>query len=237
MFTLYLAFLRTGTILTVGELPRGFRGLESTTDDFLNLPSAWGLGLTLCDAVYQDKVMSSIIQRIRIWKGAGTAPVMEALTSDKVRRMYANTEENGPLRRLLVDAAARYGREADFLRFKQDVDYPLAFIKDVLVSLGRVKESVVGHSVGPQVAITTTTQMPPPPPSTQRAGPYPHAPPFAPSSFLWAEQKPSVQQPRSILRNPASSTRQVRFIGPDFGSDECVYHLHLTSGAPCWRIQ
>jgi hypothetical protein len=111
--------------------------LETTAKEHIDLICCWGLGQTLQDETYQDMLMSYIISRLQAWTSNGTPPFIYALTSDLVGLVYNLTSEDAPLRHLLVDAAARFGRVEDFEHFKEDNVYRIEFVKDVLVALPR----------------------------------------------------------------------------------------------------
>lgn len=63
------------------------------------------------------------------------------LTAKTVAAVYGGTAPDTPLRRLMTDAAAHFGRVDDFRHFSDDAGYPALFIKDLMVELGRVKEA------------------------------------------------------------------------------------------------
>ena len=52
--------------------------------------------------------------RSATWSGNGTRLFVYALASNLVMNVYRETSEGAPLRSLIVDAAARFGRIADF---------------------------------------------------------------------------------------------------------------------------
>ncbi|KAJ4376131.1 hypothetical protein N0V83_001412 [Neocucurbitaria cava] len=260
VFDLYRAWLNTRNVLTTSELADNNQSEGTTTkEDYICLLCCWGLGHTLQDTLYQDMVASSIIQRVKAWTGTTTVPFVYALTSSMVGIVYGDTAANAPLRRLVVDLAARHGKEADFAHFRQDSAYPAGFIKELMVALGREKERLSA-----QVQSLRRSQAPPP-----RASPFPVPSPrrpstpmeraptplFNPDNGRAARQNPPEVSRRNSMPNPSGGAKQVSFQGGRSGPvndkledneisgnknsavlpDECVYHLHTRTGAPCWR--
>jgi hypothetical protein len=189
--------------------------------------------------------MSSIISGLQAWTGNGTPPFIYALTSDLMGVVIDFTSEAAPLRRLLVDAVARFGRVEDFEHFKGDNGYRIEFIKDVLVALSKEKEK---NGVQED---EETSPPPPPPPSP----PTPHPPgayiseqpspqaPSKPPPFFNLGTNLEIRSPRSILRSVSgsgqrrSSGKHVRFQGYGFAENECACHVHQDTGGVCWRAR
>ncbi|CAO2651823.1 Nn.00g001060.m01.CDS01 [Neocucurbitaria sp. VM-36] len=240
VFDMYRAWLQTHKVLTNSEVASKDPSAGTTQSDYVALICCWGMGQTLRDTVYQDMVMSSIIERIHAWTGPGTVPFIYALKSPVILTLYHQTSVDAPLRRLVVDLAAKLGREEDFQHFKQDTAYPLAFITDLMVALGREKDrpSALGQSVRRNHLELGTFlfPLPPPPPPPRRRVPTPF--------FSFEAELAGTQNPRSILRgrsisSPGRISKQVRFEGEGtvLVGDDCVYHLHRQIGAPCWRTR
>jgi hypothetical protein len=188
--------------------------------------------------------MSFIMSRLQAWTSNGTPPFIYALTSDLVGLVYNLTSEDAPLRHLLVDAAARFGRVVDFEHFKEDNVYRIEFVKDVLVALAKEKEK--NGAQGDEETLVS----PPPPPSP----PIPHPPgthireppspqtPSKPPPFFNLGTNLEIRSPRSVLRSVSgsgqrrSSGKHVRFHGDGFAENDCVYHVHRDTGGVCWRV-
>jgi hypothetical protein len=174
------------------------------------------MGQVLDDMLFQDMVISSIIERLRKWDEAdkGTPPFVYALTSSLVTGIYTSEGEECLLRKLIVDAVARFGKTLDFEHFGEDRGHPVEFIREIMVALGRLKDKrAADDELRRQRAVLNQ------PPSSVQPG-----------------------SPRGILRKSSGSIagsrhKSVSFDGVKivFAEDECVYHLHTKAGVGCWR--
>lgn len=97
------------------------------------------MGQTIEDPAYQDMVRSEIIRRVQGWKNHDTPPFVYALESEVVTNMYDDTAKDAPTRRLMVDAAAGFGRVEAYEHFKADSNYSSKFIRDMMVAFGKEK--------------------------------------------------------------------------------------------------
>jgi hypothetical protein len=117
--------IQTSTLLHKGPLHRPNQQL--------------GMGQTLQDAVYQDQVLLSILARLDAWRSNNTPPFIYALTSPLVATIYRETPPSATLCKFITDAIVCFGNEDDVEHFRNDTGYPEAFVRDVMVALGKAK--------------------------------------------------------------------------------------------------
>lgn len=202
--------------------------------------------------------MSDTIKRLQLWDGSrsgsgkddgAACPLVQCLTPLLVSFVWRETEEDGKasvLRKLVVDATARFGRVRDFEGFLQGDGYPLAFIRALLVAMAKERDRWSAS------LSDFSTSSPPPPPSG--FDPESRTPPLGPGGWFNDTPSPSpppffdasgilAQQPCRILLNgsasPENDGRRVRFelngVSSSFPEDKCAYHLHRQNNRPCWR--
>ena len=136
VFDMYKAWLYSHNIFTTVEL-RGTDPRPGTTKSgFVDLICCWGMGQTLEDETYQDEIITSIQWRLEE-NEASTHLFIDTLTPALVTNVYLDTAPSASLRKVIVDAAARYGDKEDFDHFRWNCGYPLVFIEDLIVALAK----------------------------------------------------------------------------------------------------
>jgi hypothetical protein len=163
------------------------------------------MGQTLKDLTYQDMVRSSIVRRIQGWKNHDRPPFVYALRSDVVANMYRETAKDAPVRHLMVDAAARFGRVEAYEHFRTDSNSPSEFIRDLMVTLGREKgvmEKKEALRIYTNPRLEHGVPPPPPPPLPRPPGAWVSEPQSLriskPYPFFNAENEFVADSPRSF---------------------------------------
>ncbi|KAI4615090.1 hypothetical protein J4E83_006814 [Alternaria metachromatica] len=222
-FEMYWLWLISHQVKTTSELKRtitnnhtgGQRTMPgiTTKEDYADLLRCWEIGLTFKDTCFMDMIASSIIDRLRAWAettpSTSSPPFIYALLSELVRSIYSRSSPETPIRRLIVDAVAYFGRNGDFVHFASEVGYPMEFVKEVMLALGKRKEMLETLALG-------------------GGG--------QPKSILKQSSGGGAKVVRFGTEQQGggggSSDRVQKEV---FAENECAYHLHTEVGAPCWR--
>ncbi|KAF1849501.1 uncharacterized protein K460DRAFT_394319 [Cucurbitaria berberidis CBS 394.84] len=236
VFAMYRAWLYSRDVLTKSELVGKDPSVGTTKFEYINLIACWGMGQTLQDAVYQELVISSVIQRLQTWTGTDTPPFIYALTAPVVDGVWRETVAGAPIRRLIIDTTARLGHAADFQHFREDSGYPIAFIKDLMVALGRGNDLQItrGSSLKRNQPAHPKFPLPPPPPPATATS-RPPAPFFHFKPDLDVQQNsPSILR-RSSVSSPGATAKHVHFEGEGESSAEderCSAVSRITESNP-----
>jgi hypothetical protein len=180
LFPLYIHWLKYRKVVTFFQSSHALKAYP--VEDYRYLMMSYVFAEYIKDEIWQDMVISAILQRLRTSDTQGQRHFVKSFTGDLVRGVYRYTAQNSPLRSFVTASLVCFGTHDDFLRLR-DQGGPGDFFADLNVHLSKAYEDLksVGRGHGrTQAGFSMST----------KSGP---------------------QEP------------------------DCIYHLHVTSGTPCWR--
>ncbi|GFF94256.1 hypothetical protein IFM47457_09823 [Aspergillus lentulus] len=120
IFALYVHWLYYGTLPVFCDEP----GLPGNSE-YLNLVKTYVLGDKILDCKFQDAAIDAIVEKClsKVQDGASWSPVGEV-----IRYAFDNTSESAPIRELLVDMYAIYGKRVWLQDWAEPANVPQPFL-------------------------------------------------------------------------------------------------------------
>ncbi|KAF1962149.1 hypothetical protein CC80DRAFT_531114 [Byssothecium circinans] len=100
-----------------------------------DLIACWRFGQQLEDEIFQDRVISNLMSRLREPgnETTGTA-LLKTLKSSQLIRNIWDTNNSEPFQKFVVDVIARYRTEADAKDFVDTIKYPVGFLSELYIA-------------------------------------------------------------------------------------------------------
>jgi hypothetical protein len=132
VFPNYLHWLQYRKVLTVSEFPK-----PSSQSDYADLIKFYCWGSYIEDEIYQDMVVSAIIERLASSNERDRRNFLATFGPNFVSGIYQNTTTDSPLRRLIIYALTCIATEKDWARFGELKGFPSEFLIKIAASTGK----------------------------------------------------------------------------------------------------